>query len=67
MGICLVLEAWVCKVGELEIFKYGASLVDYLLVGLSWGPKPCLVAIVPHAPNDSDGKFYQLHIHTLHK
>ena len=66
-GIRLVLEAWACKVGELEIVKQGASFVDFLLAGLSWGPKPCLVAIVPHAPSDGDDEFYQLHIHALHE
>ena len=43
-GIRLVLELWACKVDELEIVKYGASLVDYLLASLSWGPKSCLDA-----------------------
>ena len=67
MGIRLVLEAWACKVRELEIVKQGVSFIDYLLASLSWGPKPCLVAILPHALGDGDGEFYQLHIHALHE
>ena len=40
------------EVDKLIVLKYDLGLMDYLSVGLAWGPMPCFISIVPHAPSN---------------
>ena len=67
MRIRFFLEERSSKVSQLEVIEDGVSFVDNFMASLSNGAKPCLVAVVPHAPHHCNNELDQVIPHVLHK